>query len=108
MKKLIISTLMLVTAVIVVPSAVEAKEAATSVTTATAPQIYTQRRTRRGYNNRRWNNRRSRTVTTTRIRWVGPYRYRETIRTTYFANGRTRTDVIRRVRLNNRRTYRNN
>jgi hypothetical protein len=48
--------------------------------------------------NRRWN-RRTRVVTTTRITRIGRYRYRETIRTTYFANGRTRTNVISRVRL---------
>jgi hypothetical protein len=35
----------------------------------------------------------------TRITYVGGYRYRVTYRTTYFANGRTRTQVIRRVRL---------
>lgn len=98
MKKLIILSLMLGTMVIVVPS-VEAKEITTSVTA--APQIIVQP-------GRRWNrNRRTRTVISTRIRWVGPYRYRETIRTTYFANGRTRTVVIRRVRLGGRRVYRN-
>ncbi len=102
MKKLVILSLMLVTSAIFVPSA-EARETATSLTNATAPQIYVQPR-----RNRRWNsNRRTRTVTTTRIRWVGPYRYRETIRTTYFANGRTRTNVISRVRLSGRRGYRN-
>ena len=54
--------------------------------------------------NRRWN-RRARTVTTTRITRVGRARYRETIRTTYFANGTTRTVVIRRQRLNRWRNY---
>lgn len=100
MKKLIILSLMLGTMVVVVPS-VEAKEMTASVTA--APQIIVQ-----PGRNRRWNrNRRTRTVVSTRIRWVGPYRYRETIRTTYFANGRTRTVVIRRVRLSGRRVYRN-
>ena len=47
-----------------------------------------------------------RVVVSTRIRWVGRYRYRETIRTTYFRNGRVRVDVISRVRLGGRR-YRN-
>lgn len=93
----------MVTTVIVVPS-VEAREAATtSLSASSGQQIYVQPR-----RNRRWNrNRRTRTVISTRIRWVGPYRYRETIRTTYFANGRTRTVVIRRVRLSGRRNYRN-
>lgn len=71
----------------VVPS-IEAKTAATAV--AADPQINVQigrnRRIRR-------------VVTTTRITRVGRYRYRETIRTTYLPNGRTRTQVISRVRL---------
>ena len=93
---------MLVTTVIVVPSA-EARESAASLSASAGSQVYVQPR-----RNRRWNrNRRTRNVISTRIRWVGPYRYRETIRTTYFANGRTRTVVIRRVRLSGRRTYRN-
>src|SRR5688572_19160510 len=97
MKKLIILSLMLGTAFIAVP-AVEARESAASVTA--APQIYVQpgRRYRRG---------RTRTVTTTRVRWIGGLRYRETVRTTYFANGRTRTLVVSRVRLGGRRIYRN-
>jgi hypothetical protein len=97
MKKLIILSLMLGTAVFVVPS-VEAKATSTSVTA--GQQIVIQpTRNRRG----RWNNRRARTVTSTRVRWVGPYRYRETIRTTYLANGRTRTVIVSRVRLGGRR-----
>ncbi|MEO8041708.1 MAG: hypothetical protein ABI646_03760 [Acidobacteriota bacterium] len=99
MKKLIILSLMLGTMAFVVPSTA-AK--ATSSASAGAPQIIVQT----GRNRRRWNGR-TRTVTTTRIRWVGPYRYRETIRTTYFANGRTRTVIVNRVRLSGRRVYRN-
>lgn len=99
MKKLIILSLMFATIVIVAPQA-EAREAAASVTEAS--QIVVQPR------GRRWNrNRRTRVVTSTRVRWIGRYRYRETIRTTYFANGRTRTVVIRRVRLGGRRPWRN-
>ena len=94
MKKLAILGLMLGTMVVLTPS-VEAKGTAASISASTTSQIVMQPR-------RRWN-RRTRTVTSTRIRWVGPYRYRETIRTTYFANGRTRTTVIRRVRLGGRR-----
>ena len=100
MKKLIIFTLMLGTMVVVTPS-VEARETAASASSLSQQIIVQPRRNRRGWN------RRTRTVTSTRIRWVGPYRYRETIRTTYFANGRTRTTVIRRVRLSGRRVYRN-
>jgi hypothetical protein len=46
----------------------------------------------------RWN-RRPRVVTRTRIRTVGFRRYRETVRITYLPNGRTRTQVISRVRI---------
>lgn len=46
----------------------------------------------------RWN-RRPRTVIRTRIRTVGFRRYRETVRYTYLPNGRTRTQVISRVRI---------
>jgi hypothetical protein len=100
MKKLLILSLVFGTAVIVVPTA-EAIEAASPAMAES--QVYVQ-----PGRNRRWNrNRRTRTVVSTRIRWVGRYRYRETIRTTYFANGRTRTVVISRVRLSGRRVYRN-
>jgi hypothetical protein len=60
---------------------------------ANAPQINIQV----GQNRR---NRRQvrRTVTTTRVVRVGRQRFRETIRTTYLPNGRTRTQVISRVR----------
>lgn len=43
-----------------------------------------------------------RTVTRTRITYVGRYRYRETVRTFFYRNGRTRTQVINRVRLGRR------
>jgi hypothetical protein len=87
---------MLGTMMFVVPSA-EAK--AVSSASAGAPQIIVQPGRR---NRGRWN-RRTRVVTTTRVRWVGPYRYRETIRTTYFANGTSRTVIVNRVRLGGRR-----
>ena len=97
MRKLIILSLMLGSAVIALPSAAEA--ASTTVAATSGTQIiYQPARNRRG----RWN-RRTRVVTSTRVRWVGPYRYRETIRTTYFANGTTRTVVVSRVRLTGRR-----
>ncbi len=81
--------MMLGTMVFVVPS-VEAKSAATVITAAPQYQVRQNRR-----------NRRTRTVTQKRVTRVGRYRYRETYRTTYFANGRTRTQVTRRVRLAN-------
>ena len=91
MKKVLIFALLLGTIGIAAPTA-EARAAETSVGAATeAPQVWRQRRRNR------------RVVTTTRIRRVGPYRYRETIRITYLRNGRTRTQVIRRVRLAGRR-----
>ena len=93
MKKLLIFALLLGTIGVVAPSA-EARTAETSVGAPTeAPQVWRQRR----------RNRTRRVVTTTRIRRVGPYRYRETVRITYLPNGRTRTQVIRRVRLSGRR-----
>lgn len=94
MKKLLIFTIMLVAVGITAPIA-EGKTASTTAITAAEPQIYGQRRNRRV----------RRTVTTTRVRWVGRYRYRETVRVTYLPNGRTRTQVIRRVRLGGRRNY---
>ena len=93
MKKLLLLTLMFGTMAFVVPS-VEAKTATNAITA--DPQI----RVRVGNNrNRRYYNRRVRVVTRTRITRIGRYRYRETIRVTYFPNGRTRTRVISRVRI---------
>ena len=97
MKKAIILSLMLGTAVVALP-AVDAKAATPNAVT--EPQIIQVQRPvryRRG---------RTRVVTSTRITRIGAYRYRETIRTTYFANGRTRTVVIRRERIG-RGGYRN-
>jgi hypothetical protein len=59
------------------------------------PQI----RVQIGRNRNRRVNRRVRTVVTTRVTGFGRHRYRETIRTTYLPNGRTRTQVISRVRM---------
>ena len=95
MKKVLIFALLLGTIGVVAPGA-EARTAGTLVGAATeAPQVWRQRNRNR--------NRIRRVVTTTRIRRVGPYRYRETIRVTYLPNGRTRTQVINRVRLGGRR-----
>ena len=97
MKKLILSALILGTSIVVVPS-IEAKTTTTNMNA--DPQI----RVQIGRNNRR-RYRRARTVTRTRITRVGPWRYRETVRTTYFANGTSRTVVINRVRLGRWRNY---
>ncbi len=91
MRKFLVFSLMLGAMAFVVPS-IEAKTAATAV--AADPQINVQIG-----RNRNRNRRIRRVVTTTRITRVGRYRYRETIRTTYLPNGRTRTQVISRVRL---------
>ena len=92
MKKAIITALMLGSAVFALPS-VEAK-AATTAASAAEPQINVQIG-----RNRRWNNRGRRVVTRTRITRIGFRTYRETIRTVYLPNGRTRTQVISRVRI---------
>ncbi|MEJ7848998.1 MAG: hypothetical protein WKF92_13015 [Pyrinomonadaceae bacterium] len=97
MKKLLVFTLILGTMVFVVPS-VEAKSAAAIINA--DPQMNVQI-----VQNRR-NRRLRRIVTTTRVTRAGRYRYRETIRTTYLPNGRTRTQVISRVRIANRRGIR--
>jgi hypothetical protein len=58
-----------------------------------------------GFEPQTWNNRRNRlnrgrrTVTRTRIIRVRGRIYRETYRITYLPNGRTRTTIIRRVRI---------
>lgn len=43
-----------------------------------------------------------RSYTTTRIVFIGRQRYRETIRVTQLPNGRSRVQVINRVRIGNR------
>lgn len=98
MKKLLILSLILASAALAVP-ATESNSARAGVTAINAgsPQVWAQRR------GRNWNRRYRRTVIRTRIRWIGPYRYRETVRITYRPNGRVRTQVIRRVRISGRR-----
>src|SRR5215210_1157342 len=90
MKKAFILSLMLGAGVVALP-ATDANAATTN--SIGEPQINIQL----GGNNRRRG--RSRTVTSTRTTFVNGVRYRETIRTTYLANGRTRTTVVSRVRL---------
>ena len=84
MKKVLIFALLVGSIGIVAPAA-QAKATETSVGTITeTTQTWRQRR---------------------RTRRVGAYRYRETIRVTYLPNGRTRTQVIRRVRLTGGRRW---
>jgi hypothetical protein len=91
MKKIITLSLLLGTMVFGVPTAqAETKSGELSANAAT------QIRLQIGQNNRR---RARRVVTTTRVTRVGRQRFRETVRTTYLPNGRTRTEVIRRVRV---------
>lgn len=52
-----------------------------------------------GRYNRRYGNRRSRTVRRTRVVRYGRRVYRETYAVTYFANGRTNTRLISRTRI---------
>lgn len=95
MKKLLILTLMFGTVVVFVPSA-QARSGAPAVVE--VEQTWRGEQPRGRYN-RRYNNRRARTYTTTRIVRRGRAVYRETIRVTRQWNGRTRTQVIRRVRI---------
>ena len=96
MKKLLAMSLLVGAGMFALPSG-EANAATTAVS---APQI----RVQIGGNNRnrRWNNRTRRVVTSTRITGFGRNRYRETIRTTYLPNGRTRVQVISRTRVGGR------
>ena len=96
MKKFLVFSALVGAMAFAVPS-VEAKSTATAASA--DPQIRVRIGDQRRYRNSRWNNRRPRTVTTTRITRVGRFRYRETIRTTYLPNGRTRTQVISRTRV---------
>ena len=98
MKKAIVFSLMFLTLGIIAPASAEAKTPATAVSS-TEGQVYGQRR------GRNWNRGRVRTVTRTRIVWRSGRRYRETYRITYLPNGRTRIQVISRVRLGGYRRY---
>lgn len=93
MKKTIILSLVFLTVGIVSPSSVDAKTRTALSVTTIETQYYGQPR------GRNWNRGRVRTVTTTRIVWRYGRRYRETYRITYLPNGRTRIQVISRVRL---------
>jgi hypothetical protein len=97
MKKSLLFAWMLAMLAFAVPSA-EAKTAGAPAVS--DPQIRIQIGRNRHRNWNRWNRfRRMRVTTTTRIVGFGRNRYRETIRTTYYPNGRTITEVIRRERV---------
>lgn len=95
MKKLLVLTLMVGSIAFVVPSAQAKTAAATAI--AADPQIRVQVGPQRR-NNRRVN-RRVQTRTYTRIVGYGRNRFRETVRVMYLPNGRTRIQVISRVRI---------
>lgn len=92
MKKFLALALVLGASVMFVPS-IEAKTGSALALNSATPQINIR------LGNQRRNRRVVRTVTRTRIVRNGRWNYRETIRVTYFANGRTRTQVISRTRL---------
>ena len=99
MKKFLSLAMLLLTAIVFVPSA-EAKTNASKVLTASnavEPQI----RVQIGRGNRRYNRRYNRRVVRTYTRNVrrGRVIYRETYRVTYRPNGTTRAQLISRVRL---------
>ncbi|MBA3600760.1 MAG: hypothetical protein H0W45_05875 [Acidobacteria bacterium] len=97
MKKFLALSLLLLSAVAFVPSAeAKSKDANSNLTAnnAAAPQI----RIQVGRGNRRSNQRATRIVTRNVRR--GRQIYRETYRVTYnYRNGRTRTELISRVRI---------
>ena len=98
MKKLLILSLFVACTAIVVPAAEASSRAVgNAAMEAGSAQVWTQRR------GRRWNRGYRRTVITTRTRWINGRRYRERVRITYLPNGRTRVQVISRVRLSGRR-----
>jgi hypothetical protein len=92
MKKFLLSAALL-SSIAVVPAA--AKTPSATGAAVAVPQI----RLRIGRNR---HPRRLRVVTTTRITGFGRNRVRETIRTTYYPNGRVVTRVIRRDRIGRR------
>lgn len=98
MKKFLALTLVLGSSVMFVPS-VQAKTTAKTSTAlieanAAETQIYTQRR-----RDRRWNQRRARVVTRTRIVRVGRATYREVVQYRYLPNGRVTVRVLSRTRI---------
>ncbi len=93
MKKFLALAILSISAAAFVPS-VEAKSSSAATNTVSEPQINVQI----GPNRRRYNQRRAVRTYTRNVR-VGRQLYRETYRVTYRANGRTRTQLISRVRI---------
>ncbi|HYJ90780.1 MAG TPA: hypothetical protein VEV84_05705 [Pyrinomonadaceae bacterium] len=93
MKKLLVTAMIFGSGILAVPSIQAAPTAGMSASA--DPQIRIQIGRNRRYNRFR----RMRTVVTTRIVHMGFRTYRETIRTTYFPNGTSRTEVINRERI---------
>lgn len=91
MKRVLIFSIILGSLALVVPAA----DAKTSFSAAVEQRVVYVGPPQR---NRRWN-RRPYSVIRTRIVRIGFRRYRETVRITYLPNGRTRYQVIRRVRI---------
>jgi hypothetical protein len=89
MRKVLIFALMIGSVAVFAPAA-EARTASAGVSVTESAQLWSGRQPRY---------RRTRSVIRTRIVRVGYRRYRETLRVTYYRNGRVRTQVIRRVRI---------
>ena len=100
MKKILSLSLLLLSAIVFVPSAEAKTNSASSLTanSAAAPQIRVQIGRGNRRNNRRVVNRRVVRTYTRNVR-QGRFLYRETYRVTYRPNGRTRTQLVSRVRL---------
>lgn len=96
MKKILALSMLVMSAVVFVPS-IEAKtnENSSAATTLAASQVRVQ--IGRG-NQRRYNNRKTVRTYVRNVR-VGRQIYRETYRVTYRPNGTTRTQLISRVRI---------
>ncbi len=106
MKRILTLPLLLMTAVIFVPSAQAKTENAANLTlNNTEAQIYRQNRRNRQIRN---NQGRVRVVNQTRTVRRGRQLYRETYQIRYLPNGRTQTRLISRVRINNQPRYNNN
>jgi len=99
MKKILALSLLLMSAVVFVPSAEAKNITNVAANNVAEPQVRIQlgqnRRNRQMRNNRG----RVRVVNQTRIVRFGRQRYRETIQIRYLPNGRTQTRVISRVRI---------
>jgi hypothetical protein len=99
MKRTLIFALIFGTAVIALPAVETRAETGSTAVNLEQDWRYEQRRGRGRGRGRGNSYGRPRTYTTTRIVRRGWSTYRETIRVTRWPNGRTRSQVIRRVRI---------